>query len=124
MLHNAALDAAKRASERSAARVHGEMKRGLTSLASIAATAPFVGIFGTLRGILNSFFGAAGDKYSDYGLRMRYLSEALVPTELALLVALLAFCSYKYFSARLEGCDVEMRSASLELLNELALIRF
>ena len=120
----AALDAVKRASERSAAIVHGEMKRGLHSLASIAATAPFLGFFGTLLGTANSFMGVAGDKWSDYAISMRYLSDSLVPTELGLLVAMLAFCAYKYFVAKLGDCDVEMRSASLQLLNELASARF
>jgi len=51
----AVLDAVKRASARAAIAVHAEMKRGLNSLASIAATAPLVGVFGTLLGIVNSF---------------------------------------------------------------------
>ncbi len=120
----AALDAVKRASDRSAAIAHGRMKRGLNSLASIAAAAPFVGIFGTVLGIVNSFHGVSGDKWSDIADVFRFLSESLAPTELGLLVATLAFCAYKYFLARLEDCDVEMRSASLQLLNELASTRF
>ncbi len=124
MQNNAALDAANRASERSAAIVHAEMKRGLNSLASIAATAPFVGIFGTVFGIANSFTGVDGEKSAILAALEQSLSESLLPTELGLLVAMLAFCSYKYFAARLEDCDAEMRSASLQLLNELAVARF
>jgi biopolymer transport protein ExbB/TolQ len=48
------------------------------------------------------------------------LAESLVPTELGLLIAMLAYCGYKYFSAKLEECDVEMQNASLQLLNDLA----
>jgi biopolymer transport protein ExbB/TolQ len=119
-----ALDAAKRASERSAAIAHGEMKRGLNSLASIAAIAPFVGIFGTVLGIVNSFQGVDGEKSAILAALEGRLSDSLVPTELGLLVAMLAFCSYKYFLSRLEDCDVEIQNASLQLLNDLASTRF
>lgn len=118
------LDAAKRASERSAAIAHGRMKRGLNSLASIAATAPFVGIFGTLLGIVNVFFGFDGEKSAILAMQEGRLADSLVPTEMGLLVAALAFCSYKYFLARLEDCDIEMQNASIELINQLASARF
>jgi biopolymer transport protein ExbB/TolQ len=118
------LDAAKRASERSAAIAHGRMKRGLNSLASIAATAPFVGIFGTVLGVVNSFPGLGTERWAAFAIETERLSDSLVPTELGLLVAMLAFCSYKYFLARLEDCDVEMQNASTELINQLASARF
>src|SRR5260370_10095604 len=51
------IDAAKRGLERSVAIVHAEMKRGLSALATIGSTAPFVGLFGTVVGILNAFKG-------------------------------------------------------------------
>jgi len=53
------IDAAKRGLERSVAIVHAEMKRGLSALATIGSTAPFVGLFGTVIGILNAFKGIA-----------------------------------------------------------------
>jgi biopolymer transport protein ExbB/TolQ len=118
------LDAAKGASERSAVAVHGQMKRGLSSLASIAVTAPLVGIFGTLLGIVTSFRGVSGDKYSNLANTAEWLSESLAPTAFGLLVAMVAYCGHKYFSARLDDCDVEMRNASLQPLNELASARF
>jgi biopolymer transport protein ExbB/TolQ len=52
-----------------------------------------------------------------------YLSEALVSTELGLLVAMLAYCSHEYLAAKLEGFDGEMRNASLQLVNELTSAR-
>ena len=51
------IEAAKRGLERSVAIVHAEMKRGLSALATIGSTAPFVGLFGTVVGILNAFKG-------------------------------------------------------------------
>jgi biopolymer transport protein TolQ len=119
-----ALEAVKLASGRSAVAVHSEMKRGLNSLATIAATAPFVGIFGTLFGIVDSFPGMDGEQSTLLAMVEESLSESLIPTELGLLVAMLAFCSYKYFLAKLEDCDVEMESASLQLVNDLASTRF
>ena len=53
------IEAAKRGLERSVAIVHAEMKRGLSGLATIGSTAPFVGLFGTVIGIINAFKGIA-----------------------------------------------------------------
>ncbi len=49
------IEASKRALERAEAIVHAELKRGLSGLATIGSTAPFVGLFGTVVGILNAF---------------------------------------------------------------------
>ena len=114
------LDAVRRASARSASLVHGEMKRGLNSLASIAATAPLVGLLGTAVGMLSAFGGSSTEKSSLMRWFAKYLSESLVPTALGLFVAVLGFCFYKYLLARLENFDIEMKNASLELIDELA----
>ncbi len=98
------------------------MKRGLNSLASIAAAAPFVGIFGTVLGIVKSFRGISGERTADLAYLISNLADSLVPTELGLLVAMLAFCAYKYFLVKFEDCDVEMRSASLQLLRRVGII--
>jgi biopolymer transport protein ExbB/TolQ len=116
----AALDAVKRALERSAAIVHGEMKRGLNSLASVAATAPLVGFFGTVLGALGSFKGLGTEKSSLMSWMARDLSESLAPTALGLFVGVLAFCLYRYLLARLENFDIEMKNGSLQLMDELA----
>lgn len=118
-----ALTAARHASERSAAVVRGEMKRGLDVLKAIAGTAPLVGVMGTLLGIVNSFRGIAGERSADMGNLFQWLSEALVSTELGLVVAMLAYCSHEYLVAKLEGFDSDMRSVLLQLLNELTLAR-
>ena len=117
------MDAVARHSARAAARVHQEMKRGLSSLASIAATAPFVGFFGTLIGIVNSFVGFSGNMWTDRAFIVGELSESLVPTALGLLVAIIASWFYTCLSSRLETLDTEMHNASLDLLNRLSLYR-
>lgn len=95
------------------------MKRGVSSLASIAATAPFVGFFGTVLGVFGSFRGLANERASFMRILAKYLSEALAPTALGLFVGVLAFCLYRYLSTRLENFDIEMRNASLELMDGL-----
>lgn len=116
----AALDAATRASDRSATVVHREMKRGLNSLATIASIAPWTGLFGTVLGLMNSFQGANGSKETIMAVFFSNASQAFVPTALGLLVAVTAFYSYKRLSADLESFNVEMEGASLQLTNDLA----
>ena len=96
------------------------MKRGVNSLASIAATAPFVGLFGTVLGIFRSLGGAGTEKTTLMYWTLKYLSDAMVPTTLGLVVALLAFCCYRYLQDELEQFDFEMKNASLQLISELS----
>ena len=105
---------------RSAAVVHREMKRGLTSLATIASVAPWVGVIGTILGIYNSFPGVDGSKESIMALVTERLSQAVVPTAFGLVVALMALWCYKYLRARVETFDFEIEAASLQLINDLS----
>jgi biopolymer transport protein ExbB len=114
-----AQQAARRASMRAAAIVHGQMKRGLGSLAAIASTAPWLGVFATVFGIVNSFRGVDGEKTTIMAAICRELSVATVPTALGLIVALAALWCYKYLLTEVEIFDSEMKSASLELVNNL-----
>ena len=118
------LDAVRRASARSARAVHGEMKRGLNSLASIAATAPFVGVLGWVLGYYNSFPGGSFSKETMMATVTGRLSEALMPIELGLFVALLAYFGHTYLAAKLQDLDVEMENASLQLINQLTSTKF
>jgi biopolymer transport protein ExbB/TolQ len=114
-----AQQAARRASMRAAAIVHGQMKRGLGSLAAIASTAPWLGVFATVFGIVNSFRGVDGEKTTIMAAICRELSVAIVPTALGLIVALAALWCYKYLLTEVEIFDSEMKSASLDLVNNL-----
>ncbi len=67
------IEAAKRGLERSVAIVHAEMKRGLSGLATIGSTAPFVGLFGTVMGIINAFKGISNSEgHRSFGRGRRY----------------------------------------------------
>ena len=111
------IDAAKRGLERSVAIVHAEMKRGLSALATIGSTAPFVGLFGTVVGILNAFKGIAANKVTGLSAVAGGISEALVTTAFGLLVAIPAVMMFNYLTGRVEAFDVEMDNSSSELID-------
>ena len=113
------IDAVERRMRRVAAETDLAMKRGLTGLASIAAAAPFVGLFGTCVGMINAFIGGSTEKRTFLAALTRLLSESLVPTALSLLVAILSWWSYQYFTTRMESFQVEMKNGSSELLDYL-----
>src|SRR3989440_8274853 len=92
------IEAAKRGLERSVAIVHAEMKRGLSALATIGSTAPFVGLFGTVVGILNAFKGIEQSKLTGLSAVAGGIAEALVTTALRLLVAVPAGWAYNHFT--------------------------
>ena len=111
------LEASKRALDRSEAIVHAELKRGVSSLATIGSTAPFVGLFGTVVGIINAFKGIASEKSAGLGAVSAGISEALVTTAVGLFVAVPAVWMFNYFSSKLEAFDVEMGNSSSELID-------
>jgi biopolymer transport protein ExbB/biopolymer transport protein TolQ len=108
---------AGRALERAEAIVHAKLKRGLTVLATIGATAPFVGLFGTVVGILHAFQQIATQKIAGIGAVAGGISEALVTTAFGLLVAIPAVMAFNYFTGRVEAFDVEMDNSSSELVD-------
>jgi biopolymer transport protein ExbB/biopolymer transport protein TolQ len=111
------VEASKRALERAEAIVHAELKRGLGGLATIGSTAPFVGLFGTVVGILNAFRSIASNKATGLGAVAGGISEALVTTAIGLFVAIPAVMMYNYLSGRVEAFDVEMDNSSSELVD-------
>lgn len=117
------LEAVARKSARAAAAAHQDLKRGLSSLASIAATAPFVGLFGTVVGIAGSSRSFSISKEAFQAAIMASLSESMISTALGLLVAIAASWIYSYLSSELETFDLEMQNASLPLINQLILFR-
>jgi biopolymer transport protein ExbB len=111
------IEASKRALERAAAIVHAELKRGVSSLATIGSTAPFVGLFGTVLGIINAFNGISAQKSTGLAAVAGGISEALVTTAMGLFVAVPAVWMFNYFSNKTEAFDVEMDNSSSELID-------
>jgi len=111
------IEASKRALERAEAITHAELKRGLGGLATIGSTAPFVGLFGTVVGIINAFEGISKQKATGLGAVAGGISEALVTTAFGLFVAIPAVMMYNYFTNKVEAFDVEMNNSSSELID-------
>lgn len=105
------MEAALRSMECSVNSMHGRLKRGLNALATIGSTAPFVGLFGTVIGIMNSFRGSTAEKATAISMVGGGIAEALVTTSLGLLVAVPSVWAYNYFSTKLESFDLEMNSS-------------
>lgn len=111
------IEASQRALERSEAIVHAKLKRGLGGLATIGSTAPFIGLLGTVLGILAAFQAIATSKSSGIGQVAGGISEALVTTAFGLFVAIPAVMSFNYFTNKVEAFDVEMDNSSSELID-------
>ena len=111
------IESSKRALNRAQAIVHAELNRGLSGLATIGSTAPFVGLFGTVVGIINAFEGISSEKSTGLGAVAGGISEALVATAIGLFVAIPAVWMFNYFNSRVEAFDVEMENSSSELVD-------
>jgi biopolymer transport protein ExbB/biopolymer transport protein TolQ len=111
------VDTIRSATERESVLVTQDFKQGLAGLASIGATAPFVGLFGTVVGIMNSFFGMAAAGAGGIGAVAGGIAEALVNTAAGLFVALPAVWAFNYFLGRMERVNSEMSNASSELVD-------
>ena len=112
-----AIEASRRALERAEAIVHAELKRGVSSLATIGSTAPFVGLLGTVTGIMNAFKSISTSKSTGLGAVAGGISEALITTAVGLFVAIPAVWMFNYFTNRIEAFDVEMGNSSSELID-------
>jgi biopolymer transport protein ExbB/TolQ len=107
------LTLAQHAAERKATQVHRDMARGLGGLATVAATAPWLGFLWTLWAIaFNTFLGFDGDKATGLGMVAEGLSQAVVPIALGLGTAIVATWGHRHFRAQLSQFDLEMRVAA------------
>jgi biopolymer transport protein ExbB/biopolymer transport protein TolQ len=111
------IEASRRALERAEAIVHAELKRGVSSLATIGSTAPFVGLFGTVVGIMDAFTKIGSSKSTGISAVAGGISEALITTAVGLFVAIPAVWMFNYFTNRIEAFDVEMGNSSSELID-------
>ena len=111
------VDTVRRAIQRATALTSNDLKKGIPSLATIGATAPFVGLLGTVVGIITAFQGIASQGSGGLGAVSAGISEALVETALGLFVAIPAVWLYNYFQGRVEYFNVEMDNSSSELVD-------
>ncbi|HEV8659004.1 MAG TPA: MotA/TolQ/ExbB proton channel family protein [Thermoanaerobaculia bacterium] len=107
----------QRAIERETLMTTAEMKKGLGNLATISTTAPFVGLFGTVAGIIHAFQGMALSGSGGLGAVSAGIAEALVTTAFGLFVAIPAVWLYNYFLQKIERFQVEMSNSSSQLID-------
>jgi len=111
------VEAATRAVERATLLTTSDLKRGIGSLATIATITPFIGLFGTVIGIINAFHGIAMTGSGGLGAVSAGISEALVATAFGLGVAIPAAWMFNYFTGKLERLQLEMSNSSSELVD-------
>ncbi len=93
------------------------LEKGVTFLASVASAAPFIGLFGTVWGIMNAFHGLANAKNTTIQAVAPGISEALVATAVGLAAAIPAAVAFNYFTAAIRKYRQSMDSFSEEFLN-------
>ena len=112
-----AVESVRLAVERAAALTTAEMKKGLGGLATIGSTAPFIGLLGTVVGIINAFTGMAATGSGGIGSVSAGIAEALINTAVGLGVAIPAVWMFNYFQGQVEFFGIEMANSSSELID-------
>jgi biopolymer transport protein ExbB/biopolymer transport protein TolQ len=112
-----AVESVRLAVERAAALTTAEMKRGIGGLATIGSTAPFVGLFGTVFGIINAFQGMAQSGSGGIGAVSAGIAEALITTGVGIGVAIVAVWVFNYFTGQIEFFGIEMANSGSELID-------
>ena len=109
--------AVQRSLDMSSALTAAEMKKGLGGLATIGSTTPFIGLFGTVFGIINAFTGMATTGSGGLAAVSAGIAEALITTAAGLAVAIPAVMAFNYFTGHLERFQIEMTNSSAELID-------
>jgi biopolymer transport protein ExbB/TolQ len=111
------VDTVRRAIQRATALTSSDLKKGIAALATIGSTAPFVGLLGTVVGVISAFQGIGTTGSAGLGAVSAGIAEALIETALGLVVAIPAVWMYNYFTNRLESFSIEMDNSSSELVD-------
>lgn len=121
-VHNADLvfESVARALERQAQRESHALKRGIAVLATVASTAPFIGLLGTVMGIINAFQSMASSGSGGLGTVSAGIAEALATTAIGLGVAILAVVAYNYLQGWVDARAVDVSESSNEFLDLVA----
>ncbi|MCX7965406.1 MAG: MotA/TolQ/ExbB proton channel family protein [Syntrophorhabdaceae bacterium] len=95
------------------------LERRLSFLATTANTAPFIGLFGTVWGIMDAFREIGIRGTTSLAVVAPGISEALIATAIGLATAIPAVLAYNYFLGRLKGIISKMENASIYILNSI-----
>lgn len=107
----------ERAMRRATSQEITRLERALTFLATTASAAPFVGLFGTVWGIMNAFRGLSMTQSSSIQAVAPGISEALIATATGLFAAIPAVVAFNHFSRQIRVLSVEMDNFAFEFLN-------
>ena len=111
------MEASKRATARAMAIKTAELKRGLSGLATVGSTAPFVGLFGTVIGIIGAFVKLSEDSSGGIGQVGGSIAEALITTAFGIAVAVPAVWLFNYFTNKVSSFGIEMENSASELID-------
>ena len=111
------IETAQRGCERASNIFSQELKRGLNTLATIATSSPFIGLFGTIFGIINAFRGMAVTGSGGIGAVSQGIAEALITTAFGIGVAIIALWCYNFLSTRIELYGSEMANTTSEIVD-------
>lgn len=113
------VDLARNESARRLEAAGAELRRGMNVLASVGSVAPFVGLLGTVVGIIGAFQAIGVSGSAGLSSVMAGISEALIETAFGLLVAIPAVLFFNYLSARVAGIELALSRSVGELLDEM-----
>ena len=113
------INSAERAVEREMLMTIVDLKRGLGVLATVGATAPFVGLLGTTMGIVNSFTGMATSGAGGISAIAAGVAEALITTAIGIGVAIPAVWAFNFFQTKIDNLTAEMTYTSKEMIDYL-----
>ncbi|HEV8336539.1 MAG TPA: MotA/TolQ/ExbB proton channel family protein [Candidatus Polarisedimenticolia bacterium] len=111
------LDAVRRSMDREMILVSTDLKKGISSLATIGTTAPFIGLFGTVYGIIHAFQSMATSGSGGLASVSAGIAEALVTTAFGLFVAIPAVWIFNIFTGRVDYFVLEMNNSSSEMID-------
>lgn len=120
LIGSSSRDDRRAAAGRASARAVADLQRGTSLLGTIASTAPFIGLFGTVLGVMRAFKDLAGAAGAGPGVVAVGISEALICTAAGLFVAIPALAAYNYFTHQADRFGEEMGWAADEILDALA----
>jgi biopolymer transport protein TolQ len=107
----------ERAMRRAATQQLTQLERALTFLATTASATPFIGLFGTVWGIMNAFLGLSATQSSSIQAVAPGIAEALIATATGLFAAIPAVVAYNSFSRQIRVLSAEMENFAFEFLN-------
>ena len=111
------MEAVERSLQRASVVEMGRLERSLGGLATVAAVSPFIGLFGTVWGIIDAFRGIGATGNANLATVAPGISEALVATAIGLVAAIPALMAYNFFQGQLKQFQTELDDFSLEFIS-------